>query len=238
MEPQEFQSIRALSSTHWWYQSLADIAVSVAATYPAETRILDAGCGTAYLAERLHDRRIYGVDSSPAARRIWQMDGLNTTASGTLEALPFSDSAFELTFCLDVIYHREVLSDVGALREVYRVLKPGGSLVLHTAAFESLRNRHDTVVHTARRYRRSRVLQILKQAGFGVSVLSYRNLAILPFVAASKLHASTGSNLRTTPTGVNAFMRAVSRLEWSAIRSNVYVPFGSSLLAIAHKPSG
>jgi len=166
------------------------------------------------------------------------MDGTRNTSSASVDALPFLGNQFDLAFCIDVIYHRDIRSDANALSEVYRVLRPGGTLLLHTAAFEFLRNRHDDNVHTARRYTQTQVRQILTQAGFVVSTLSYRNLIVLPFIVGSKFIASKGSNLVRVPKWLNLFMRTVSRLEWSAIRSNVHMPCGSSVIVVARKPLG
>lgn len=100
----------------------------------ASDRILDLGCGTGIVARVLRERlggaaNIVGVDASPPmiekARSIepeldWRV--------GNAMALPFADGSFDLVLCqemLQFVPHR-----MAALREVHRVLSPGGRLLV------------------------------------------------------------------------------------------------------------
>lgn len=94
---------------------------------------LDAGCGDgrylAALAAELPARRA-GVDLS---ERILETARQRVDADfrqGSLEALPFADAEFDVVLCSQVIEH--VLDAEAALRELARVLRPGGTLVIST----------------------------------------------------------------------------------------------------------
>lgn len=100
-----------------------------------ESRVLDLGCGpggfTAVLAETA--REVVGLDVSPAwvetARRTLEERGLPGTAvTGSGSALPFPDGAFDVVSLVDVIHHLD--EPEGVLREVHRVLRKGGRLLI------------------------------------------------------------------------------------------------------------
>ena len=99
-------------------------------------RVLDLGCGTGIIARKLHQRlggggRITGADASAdmiAMARSLAPD--LTWRQGNATELPFADASFELVLCQQMLQF--VPDPVVALREVRRVLVPGGRLVLAT----------------------------------------------------------------------------------------------------------
>ena len=99
--------------------------------------VLDLGCAGGFLAEALDDRgaRVTGIDPAreaiEAARRHAEQGGRAIRYDvGTGEALPYADATFDAVACVDVLEH---VSDLGqVLREVARVLRPGGSFLFDT----------------------------------------------------------------------------------------------------------
>ena len=99
-----------------------------------EDRIVDVGTGTGHTAAYLArwSDHVTGVDPEPdmlgAARHAYgDLPGL-AFAHGAGEALPFPDNAFDGAVARHTLHHHV---DVEAtLREVHRVLRPGGRLVL------------------------------------------------------------------------------------------------------------
>jgi 2-polyprenyl-6-hydroxyphenyl methylase / 3-demethylubiquinone-9 3-methyltransferase len=100
-------------------------------------RVLDLGCAGGFMSEALHDRGaiVHGID--PAARAI---DAARQHAiavgksidyrAGVGEDLPYDDGSFDAVVCVDVLEHVTSLS--GTVREIARVLKPGGWLMFDT----------------------------------------------------------------------------------------------------------
>jgi SAM-dependent methyltransferase len=116
-------------------------------SYPAESAVLEAGCGigaqTVTLARRSPGARITSIDISAtsvaqASRRVHDA-GLTNVALQVADVfdLPFADASFDHAFVCFVLEH--LAEPVRALRAVARVLKPGGSITViegdHGSAF-------------------------------------------------------------------------------------------------------
>jgi len=87
-------------------------------------RVLDIGCGEGHYFNifKRNGLSFVGVDVDSSVLPFGE-----GVLCGDAEALPFSDSSFDTVVCVDVLEH--VASDWRALREICRVLRPGGKLV-------------------------------------------------------------------------------------------------------------
>jgi 2-polyprenyl-6-hydroxyphenyl methylase/3-demethylubiquinone-9 3-methyltransferase len=99
--------------------------------------VLDVGCGGGFLAEEFSKDGfvVSGIDPSPrsiaAARKHASANGLDIRYEAARgEALPFSDGSFDVVACCDVLEHVDDVA--GVVREVSRVLKPGGVFFFDT----------------------------------------------------------------------------------------------------------
>ena len=100
---------------------------------PGETRVLDAGCGEGVLVDEFADRlRITGLDVSYSSDRVTR---------GSLTALPYADGEFDRALCLDVLEHLSFDEQPRALAELFRVLKPGGRLLVSVPNLAHLQSR-------------------------------------------------------------------------------------------------
>lgn len=103
---------------------------------PKSRRVLDVGCGTGALlrkvAERLPGAELVGVDPAlgmvEAARKAWWGDRTARFLRAAAERLPFADGEFDLVTSTISFHHWEDQQE--GLREIRRVLAPGGSLIL------------------------------------------------------------------------------------------------------------
>jgi hypothetical protein len=140
----------------------------------------------------------------------------------------------------DVIYALEDEDEAAALGEMFRVLRPGGHLVLNVAAMEALKGNHSVLAGEVRRYTRASLTERLATAGFEVRRMSYTNATILPLLAAVRLlqrvsgREESQTEIAIPPGPVNAALSAALALEAAALRV-VNMPFGSSLVALARK---
>lgn len=90
--------------------------------FPPDARLLDVGCGGAWLAEHFNDYA--GVDVSADAVDAARERGLDVRRIGPEEPLPFGDAEFDAVVLKDVLEH--VPDPVALILEVRRVLRPGG----------------------------------------------------------------------------------------------------------------
>jgi len=112
------------------YHALIDeLEVSVVAPLCAGRDVLEVGCGTGLILERLRDvaRLVAGVDLSPGMLRRAHRRGLSV-ALGSATDIPFADASFDVVCSFKVLPH---VPDVGrAIGECARVTRPGGTLAL------------------------------------------------------------------------------------------------------------
>jgi SAM-dependent methyltransferase len=178
-----------------------------------------------------------GVDADPAALRLSRRRGLAHLAGGGAEALPFREGTFAACLCLDLLYHRNVVSESGALRECHRVLRAGGLLLVTDSAFKWLRSAHDEAVHAARRYTRRELVERVRTAGFTPLLASYAYCLVFPAIAAVRLArrgAGGGSDVFSLPRPLNTALLGVQAVERALLRLGP-LPFGSSVVLVARK---
>ena len=97
-----------------------------------EMSVLDVGCGAGVnsLAIAAKGHKVQGVDLSPVAIEKYREKGFEGKVADLERALDFEDNTFDLIFCSEVIEHLN-LPEVFS-REIFRILKPGGSFVVST----------------------------------------------------------------------------------------------------------
>lgn len=108
------------------YHALVDeLEAGLVAAYGAGGRILEAGCGTGLILERLREKcsSCVGADLSRGMLLRARERGF-TVLQSDLTALPFKDAVFDVTYSFKVLPHVPGL--VPALRELVRVTRPGG----------------------------------------------------------------------------------------------------------------
>jgi ubiquinone/menaquinone biosynthesis C-methylase UbiE len=234
----QFERVRAVEDTHWWFVSLREAAIAaVTRRHPPGARILDAGCGTGALLRDLGSAyELTGVDVNTGALAVARERTGAELLEASVEQLPFADAAFDAVVSLDVLYAAGVSDDVAALREIARVVRPGGTVVLNLPAYEWLRSGHDVVAQTARRYTRRRVLDLIAAAGLEPERVTYRVTAVFPAVVATRLTRRQGGETDVAPVAesVNRILLALARAENRMLEGRG-LPFGLSVFAIARK---
>ncbi len=245
MEPEQYQVMARRETRHWWYAGMRRVALAVLGSALQDQpplRILDAGCGTGGTTVEL--RRfgsVVGIDLVWDALQPARSRGLTSLTRGSIEDLPFATASFDVVTSFEVIYHLGVGSDDDALRELRRVLKPAGLLLLRVPAHDWLRGEHDRLVHTRHRYSRTEVVDKLTAAGFAVERVSWANsLLFAPAVAKRLLERHNGPaeasgepDLWQPPGPLNALLESTIAVEGLAIPRGLPLPFGLSVLALA-----
>ena len=102
-----------------------------AARVTSGTRLLDAGCGAGLLAllASLRGARVSALDASPGLLAIARerLPGADVR-EGDLEALPFADASFDAVTAVNSLFYAADMA--AAMRELVRVVRPGGRVVV------------------------------------------------------------------------------------------------------------
>ena len=178
-----------------------------------------------------------GVDISPQAVDFCSERGLQSVKLGAAEDLPYENDSFDLVTALDVVEHLD--DDVAGLREMRRVLRPDGRLLLFVPAFMFLWGVQDDVSNHRRRYTLPGLLKAVKAAGFSVEWSSYANISFfLPVLAVRSvmrwlgLRAATEYGINISPmNGPFSKLFAAERFVFKRGR----LPFGVSAVCIARR---
>lgn len=234
---------------HFWFQGfrrfvrplLEHAARSVESR--VQPRILDCGCGTGNNLQMLRRYgRAFGIDLTYSGLVYARMHRERWVAQASATALPFPDRVFDIVTSFDVIYALDDRGAAAALKEMYRVMRPGGYLVLNVAALPGLRGNHSVLGGEVQRYTRPALRAHLERAGFSVKRLTYTNASILPIVATVRFgqrlfgHYESTREISVPARPINAALSAILAVEAAALKV-VDMPVGSSLLTLASRPT-
>lgn len=233
---------------HFWFRGFrAFIAplVRSATAGLSEPRILDCGCGTGANMELLgRFGRAYGFDLSDIGVRFARESGRARAARASVVAAPFANESFDLVTSFDVLVALDEHDEGAAVSEMYRVLRPGGHLIVNVAAMPGLTGDHSVLSHEQRRYTHATLGALLERGGFRVIRLTYTNASLLlPLAVVRAFQRRRGLSIEsaahqeiTVPAApINAAMSALLLVESMWLR-RFNEPFGSSLLCLARKP--
>jgi SAM-dependent methyltransferase len=149
----------------------------------------------------------------------------------------FPADKYDMIALLDVLEH--VPDDKGSLDAILKRLKPGGALLLTVPANPWMWSAHDVAHHHHRRYRKSEIATLARDAGFEIELLSPFNSLLFPPIAAvraiGKLTGKDDSDDAMPGDLVNKTLDTVFGLERSLI-GRVPMPFGVSLVAVLRRP--
>ncbi len=148
-----------------------------------DQRILDIGCGTgnlSILAQRLYPQaEVVGIDPDPKALSIAKRKSEKSGVAvhfdrGFADELPYPPASFDRVFSSFMFHHLTRDEKLGTLRDVGRVLRPGGSL--HLLDFGRPRSRYSSVLarllHRGQHLRdniEGRIPSLMSESGFAES---------------------------------------------------------------------
>lgn len=235
-------------ASHFWFRGLRAFAAPLvrrALDGRATPRVLDCGCGTGANVRFLEQYgRAFGFDLSEIGLRLGREAGAARVVRASVTAAPFPSGAFDLVTSFDVLYALDADAERMAVAEMYRLIRPGGFVLVNVAAMDLLRGDHSVLSRERRRYNRDTLASVLTGAGFTIVRLTYTNAVLFPALALVRAYqrwrglapeGETTREITAPPAPVNALLTAALRVE-AAWLTHADAPFGSSLLCLARKP--
>lgn len=234
---------------HFWYRGFKRfVAPLLEQATRGRTRplLLDAGCGTGANLSLLEQYGTpFGLELNGRGLRFGRERGIRRLSQGSVTALPYLSASLDVVASFDVLYCLHPPDAKAAIDEMYRVLRPGGWLVVNTAAMKMLRGDHSILGGEVHRYSREELRLTIQAAGFQVVRITYTNAFLFPVTAAVRfaqrlrgLKKGDGNkgDFQVPPAPINSLFAGVLALESAAVAAGIDMPAGSSLLCLAQKP--
>ena len=252
MEPQLYERFFEVEERFWWSVGTRRVFFGIIDELLDDrpARVLDVGCGTGIMLKELSRgrRQAYGSDRSELALSFCKKRGMASLVRCDATQLPFATDCVDLVTALDVIEHLD--EDEACVREMARICRRGGHLLLHVPAFPFLWSDKDDLNHHRRRYRRGQLLRLVEGCNLRVERIFYFNCILFPVAVLRSLlqsavprrepppiaeEAKTLDRLYRIPAWVNRVMIGLMDFERRLV-TRYPIPFGMSLVCLAQKP--
>jgi SAM-dependent methyltransferase len=248
-DPHFFRTLQQVEGRHFWFVARREVVLQAlrrAVPDLAGRSLFDIGCGSGGLIAFLaaNGVRVSGAcDAYPESLALVRERlgvPLVLVDEGRLPPLAAGQDALSM---FDVLEHID--DDLGVLRFLHSVLRPGGVLVLTVPAHPFLFDEMDELAHHRRRYTRRELADKLGAAGFEVRLLSHFMSPLVPMLALIRAvgrklrfgrHSAVARRQREFQVvpGVNGVMQGVLVAERAVLR-RAALPFGTSLVAVASR---
>jgi len=249
LEKAEYRVIRRCEDRHWWYVGLHDLVMATVHKRlygRIQPTVLDAGCGTGGLLEKLQQQGgcIIGLDFSGDAFEQLQSRRLSGLVKADVREMPFEPATFDLVTSMDVLCALEGDDIRQTVEQMQQVLKPGGYMILNLPAYSWLYSGHDAYVGNKTRYCRHDLVHLLKSYGFEMEIATYRNTVLfVPAILArlmkflvSGRDGTYASDVKMPSRALNQIFLGILMLENFMIDLGIRFPFGLSIYLVARKP--
>jgi SAM-dependent methyltransferase len=240
VNPDEYTKMFEFEDHYWWFVGRRRLALKLLRSHTsvATPDVLDVGCGTGVvLRELMGWANPTGLDMSGLALGFCRHRSLTRLVQGDGSDLPLQNRQFDAIIGLDIFEHID--DHVAAFAEAYRVLRPGGILVLSVPAFRSLWGPHDVALMHHRRYRAPEMRKLLEDAGFVVRRSTYSVFFLFPVIFVWRLFEKrkkgpAKASLVAVPPWLNSALIALQNIEANLV-SFIDLPWGSSVIAVAQR---
>jgi ubiquinone/menaquinone biosynthesis C-methylase UbiE len=241
MQKTEYNAMYDLEDSHFWFvgkRYFIDAYLEKVAT--KRLKILDIGSGTGGLTKYIERYgKVKGLERDKIACEYCVIRKIDVVR-GSAEKLPFRNKSFDLVTIFDVLYHRNVKDLDKAIKEVNRVLRRNGYLLITDSALNILTSEHDTAMQGKRRFNLTNMKQLFINNNFKIIKSSYIYFSLFPFIAFKRLIVNkisghkNQSDVYKINSFINSILLAIISLEASLLKYVSY-PIGSSLIILAQK---
>jgi SAM-dependent methyltransferase len=236
MKLEEYSKMYELEDRYWWFigrRKLVKWLLHKHNPNGAQSLVFDLGCGTGLnLSSFGSEFKTIGSDISREALGFCRERNLEGLFSCKAEAIALRDDSVDLVTALDV----------PALKEINRILKPGGKLIAIVPAYGFLWSEHDEALHHYRRYVARELRAKLTVSGFEVerstyfiSTLFFPILFFRLWQGLRRTSIEASVSYRLPPAWINQLLVTFLDIERTLINS-FNLPFGVSLIVVGRKP--
>lgn len=206
--------------------------------------IWEIGAGNGAMALQLKEFGISTIGVEPLISGVKSLNLCGVYSyCGTLDLLKLPSNSLKSVGLFDVIEHIENPSLL--LKEVYRVLKPGGVLLTSVPACQFLFSQYDLSIGHFRRYSKRNLQKQFEDIGFKNNAIKYQQIFLtIPVFVFRTIRYNLGISINDSrlaskninqKTSLNKFSKIIEIL--MKIESKFELPFGFSLISISKKPS-
>src|SRR4030042_1944294 len=248
MNASEYAKMAKFEKFYWWHKGRLSLVESLIYGFGKNTQkmeIVEVGCGTGENLRFLSKfGNTHGLDISDDAIKFCKERGLKNIYKGDicdtkkLEKLKLNNK-FDLIVALDVLEH--IQDDVLALKNIYKLLKQDGFLLVIVPAYKFLWSEHDESLHHKRRYHSPEITGKLKDANFNIIKNTHFITAVFPLIAFYRLlnnfigkSVYPKTSYITLPKHLNTFMVRLLEIETFLVEY-INLPFGTSILVVAKR---
>lgn len=242
-----YTTLGTIDRNHFWFVARRELVRWLVREFAPDdmSLLVDAGCGSG-----LNLSWLSGFGGTVLGADIWAGRG-SALHGGALHGkltradvtrMPLADASADAVMALDVLEH---VDDHAAARELHRILKPQGVLLVTVPAFSWLWSFRDDDAGHLRRYKLGEISELLRGAGFELLYSSYYQFSLFPLLVLSRLSSrllrQKGKRLRdfedTPPTVLHAGLTRINLAEVTWLRANRRrrLPWGSSIVLVARK---
>jgi 2-polyprenyl-3-methyl-5-hydroxy-6-metoxy-1,4-benzoquinol methylase len=233
MDVQAFDLLKKAEKGWWYYarMQIGHLLYSKVRTQNLVGKALDIGCGHGGMISlyKRHVATVDGMEIDVESRNTASIRGY-TNMFTSLTDIP--DSSYSVIGLFDVLEHVE--DDAAMLRDVYRLLRTAGSVLLTVPANPSLWSDHDKTHHHFRRYTKVQLEKVFTEAGFEIVFCTHWNVFLYPLVAMLRKMDKAGSEGLTPPFFIDWLLKRILDVE-RAVLYCTPLPKGVSLALAARK---
>jgi SAM-dependent methyltransferase len=245
MNSDEYKKMYELEDLYWWFigrRKLVKWLLQEHTPNAKESRLFDLGCGTGLNVSAFATQyKTFGSDISHEALSFCRERNIGGLLACSADAIALRNESVDMVTALDVLEH--VREDLPALREINRILTPGGKLIVIVPAYGFLWSEHDEALHHYRRYVARELRAKLTASNFEIerstyfiSGLFFPILFFRLWQGLRRTSIEASVSYRMPPLWVNRMLVWWLDVERSLL-DHLNLPFGVSLIVVGRKPA-